>query len=104
MLPEENARQQIDAMLIASGWAIQNYKALNLRAGKGIAVCEVPLKSGRCAYLLIFEQMKGRDIRVLSPTDLKVVSGEEAAAKTRYRAFGEPLGPLMDKLNLTLTQ
>lgn len=31
-----------------------------------------------------FEQMKGRGTRVLSPTDLKAVSGEEARAKTHF--------------------
>lgn len=30
MTPEEIARQQIDAMLIASGRVVQDYKALNL--------------------------------------------------------------------------
>jgi type I restriction enzyme R subunit len=34
--PEQLARQQIDAMLIQAGWIIQDYKALNLGAGKGI--------------------------------------------------------------------
>ena len=50
--PEERARQQIDATLIAAGRTIQNFKELNLAAGNGIAFCEVPLKSGRCDYLL----------------------------------------------------
>ncbi len=31
-----------------------------------------------------FEQMKGRGTRVLSPTDLQAVSGEDARAKTRF--------------------
>src|SRR6266481_5711802 len=57
MPPEEKARQEIDAMLIASGWVIQNYQALNLGAGKGIALREVPLKSGRCDYLLLVERL-----------------------------------------------
>ena len=30
MTPEEQARQQIDEQLTAAGWAVQNYKALNL--------------------------------------------------------------------------
>jgi type I site-specific restriction endonuclease len=53
MTPEETAREQIDAMLTASGWIIQNYKALNLGAGVGIAVREVPLTTGPCDYLLL---------------------------------------------------
>jgi type I restriction enzyme R subunit len=54
--PEALARQQIDAMLLACGWVIQDYKDLNLGAGKGIAVREVPLKSGRCDYLLLVDR------------------------------------------------
>src|SRR5438445_4010580 len=56
MTPEETARQRIDAMLTASGWIVQNYKALNLSAGRGIAVREVPLKTGPCDYLLLVDR------------------------------------------------
>lgn len=52
-LPEQQARQTIDAMLIASGWAVQDYKAFDPSASTGIALREVPLKSGRCDYLLL---------------------------------------------------
>jgi type I restriction enzyme R subunit len=57
MTPEETARKNIDALLIASGWTIQDYKALNLSASRGIAVREVPLKSGRCDYLLVVDRV-----------------------------------------------
>jgi hypothetical protein len=52
-LPEQQARQTIDAMLAAAGWAVQDYKAFDPSASIGIAVREVPLKSGRCDYLLL---------------------------------------------------
>jgi hypothetical protein len=29
LAPEQKARQQIDAMLLASGWVVQDYKAFN---------------------------------------------------------------------------
>jgi type I restriction enzyme R subunit len=48
MTPEQQAREKIDAQLVASGWTIQDYKALNLSAGPGIAVREVPLTTGPC--------------------------------------------------------
>src|SRR3989338_2631165 len=51
--PEQQARQQIDAMLQASGWAIQDYKQFNPAASRGIALREVPVIDGRCDYLLI---------------------------------------------------
>ena len=51
--PEQAARENIDRMLVDAGWVIQDYKALDLSAGQGIAVREVTLKSGRCDYLLL---------------------------------------------------
>ena len=56
LTPEQRARQQIDAMLVASGWVIQDYHALNLSAARGVALREVPLKSGRCDYLLLVDR------------------------------------------------
>ena len=57
MSPEARARQQIDAMLQAAGWVIQDFKALNLGAAQGIALREVPLQSGRCDYLLLVDRV-----------------------------------------------
>lgn len=56
--PEQEARQQIDAMLHASGWHVQNNNALNLAAGRGIAVREFPLKKGHgfADYLLYIDR------------------------------------------------
>lgn len=49
MTPEQKARQQIDAMLVASGWVVQDYKAVDFSAGRGIALREVPLTPSRLA-------------------------------------------------------
>ena len=57
MSPEAAARQKIDALLIAAGWAIQDYKAFNPGAARGIALREVPLDSGRCDYLLLVDRI-----------------------------------------------
>ena len=54
--PEQLAREQIDDLLTASGWVIQNYKELNLGAGRDIAIREVPLKTGPCDYLLLVDR------------------------------------------------
>ena len=54
--PEQFARQQIDAMLVVAGWAVQDHAAYNPNAAHGIALREVPLKSGRCDYLLIVDR------------------------------------------------
>ncbi len=52
MKPEEEARQQIDALLVLAGWVVQDYRRLNLRAGLGVAVREFPLSMGEADYLL----------------------------------------------------
>ena len=46
MTPEEKARQRIDAMLTASGWAVQTKDTLNLSASRGVAVCELSFATG----------------------------------------------------------
>ena len=58
MTPEEQARTKIDEMLTRAGWAVQDADALNLYAGKGVAVREFPLKSGHghADYLLYVNQ------------------------------------------------
>ncbi|HNX52233.1 MAG TPA: type I restriction-modification enzyme R subunit C-terminal domain-containing protein [Pontiellaceae bacterium] len=54
--PEQKARQQIDAQLVACGWVVQDYKQFNPSAGRGIALREAPLKSGTCDYLLLVDR------------------------------------------------
>ena len=44
--PEQKARREIDAKLIAAGWIVQDRDDLDLTAGRGIAVREFPMKSG----------------------------------------------------------
>ncbi len=56
LTPEQAARQQIDAQLVAAGWIIQDYKAVDFSAGRGIALREVPLKTGPCDYLLLVDR------------------------------------------------
>ena len=56
LTPEQRARDQIDAQLVAAGWIIQNYKAVDFSAGRGIALREVPLTTGPCDYLLLVDR------------------------------------------------
>ena len=56
MKPEEKARQKIDRLLEAAGWAVQNFKDLNLGASLGVAVRDFPLKSGFADYLLLVDR------------------------------------------------
>ncbi|HUI28336.1 MAG TPA: type I restriction-modification enzyme R subunit C-terminal domain-containing protein [Candidatus Kryptonia bacterium] len=52
--PEAVARERIDALLTDAGWCVQDADAVNLTAGRGIAVREYPLVRGHgyADYLL----------------------------------------------------
>jgi type I restriction enzyme R subunit len=50
--PEQRARVQIDAMLNAAGWDIQDRQDLNLAAAAGVAVREFRTRGGPADYLL----------------------------------------------------
>ena len=54
LTPEASARVQIDEMLDAAGWAVQDANKVNLAARRGVAVREFILKKphGRVDYLL----------------------------------------------------
>ncbi len=52
--PEDRARQNIDKLLDAGGWTLQDRRAVNITAGRGVAVREFPMKKGHgeADYLL----------------------------------------------------
>jgi type I restriction enzyme R subunit len=56
LTPEAEARQNIDALLTAAGWAVQDSDAYDPRAGRGIALREMSLKTGFADYLMIVDR------------------------------------------------
>lgn len=44
--PEAAARLEIDEMLEAAGWAVQDYQATALGLARGVAARELPMASG----------------------------------------------------------
>lgn len=52
LTPEQIARAGIDSKLEQAGWAIQNYREINLGASLGVAVREHPTDTGPADYLL----------------------------------------------------
>ena len=52
--PEQQARAQIDRLLAAAGWAVQDFKAADLHAARGVALREFELNPGHgtADYLL----------------------------------------------------
>jgi type I restriction enzyme, R subunit len=56
LTPEQGARQEIDKLLKAAGWAVQDYKAMNLAAARGVAVREFPTPTGPMDYMLYVDR------------------------------------------------
>lgn len=54
-LPEEQARDECDRLLRASGWLVQSYKRIDLSAGPGVAVREYPTDTGPADYILFVD-------------------------------------------------
>ena len=54
-LSEQRARQQIDQLLAAAGWVVQDRAAFDRSAALGVAVREFPLPAGPCDYLLLVD-------------------------------------------------
>lgn len=54
MTPEQRARAEIDRLLTAAGWAVQDFKQTNLHATQGVALREFALDAGQgfADYLL----------------------------------------------------
>src|SRR5271169_6081554 len=54
---EDLARQNIDRLLGAAGWIIQDRAAANITAGRGVAIREFPMKKGHgeADYLLFVD-------------------------------------------------
>ncbi len=46
MTPVQEARIEIDRMLLEVGWLVQDVKSVNLHAGRGVAIREFPLDKG----------------------------------------------------------
>ena len=54
--PEAQARRRIDALLEASGWTVQDRSGVNLSAGAGVALRELPTSGGEADYGLFLGQ------------------------------------------------
>jgi type I restriction enzyme R subunit len=98
MSPEADAREKIDALLVAAGWAVQNYKAFNPGAARGIALREVPLASGRCDYLLLVDGVLVGVIEAKKEgTTLSTVSEQSGHYGKNLPDFLAPLLPGTEK-------
>ena len=53
--PEQEARRDIDAQLVACGWLVQDHKHAAVAAAQGVAVREVPVGKGRADFVLFVD-------------------------------------------------
>ncbi len=56
LTPEDQARETIDRQLAQAGWVVQNVSALNLHAGRGVAVRNLQTEHGPCDYMLFVDR------------------------------------------------
>jgi type I restriction enzyme, R subunit len=96
--PEQRARAQIDAALIAAGWILQGRDDMNLSAGRGVAVREFKLAAGHgfADYLLFVD---GKAVGVLeAKPEGHTLSGVEVQAEMYSSGLpaglNPPVGPL----------
>ena len=85
-LPEQRARETIDAALEAAGWAVQDRDAMNLYAAPGVAVREFALASGHgfADYLLFVD---GKAVGVLeAKPEGHTLTGVEPQSRRTPRA------------------
>jgi type I restriction enzyme R subunit len=107
MNPEERARQSIDRLLTAAGWAVQDFKGADLHAARGIALREFELNSGygTADYLLYVD---GRAAGIIEAkkqgatlTGVEVQSGKYAQGlPTTLPAWRRPLPFLYESTGL----
>jgi type I restriction enzyme R subunit len=84
---EARARVEIDRMLAAAGWAVQDYRKVNLSAAQGVAVREFVLRPphGRADYLLFIDKRPVGAIEA-KPSGTTLTEVEEQSAR-----YGEGL-------------
>ena len=96
--PEQKARAQIDAALVAAGWVIQDRDATNLSAGPGVAVRELKLTPGHgfADYLLFVD---GKAVGVLeAKPEGHTLSGVEVQAEKYSTGLPAGLNPPVEPL------
>ena len=54
--PEQQARENIDAMLAQAGWIVQSKRRIDFSAGLGVAVCEYQTDVGPADYVLFIDR------------------------------------------------
>jgi type I restriction enzyme R subunit len=92
--PEDKARAIIDAKLGTVGWAVQDFRQLDLSAKRGIAVRNFPLRTGFADYLLYMDRKavgvveakpQGHTLTGVEPQSAKYTEGLPADLPAYHR-------------------
>ncbi len=95
--PEQLARDNIDKLLLQSGWVIQNKEQINFHVGDGQAVREYQTDTGPADYILF---VGGKPVGVIEAkaeqhghklTSVEEQTAEYAAAKLKWVNTSKPL-------------
>jgi len=95
--PEQKVRDQIDAMLIQSGWIVQDSKKIDFGVGLGVAVREYQTDVGPADYALFVDKRAvgiieaKRKNEAQNITTVEAQSGDYAKAKLKWVNNSEPL-------------
>ena len=84
MTPEQSARRNIDRILEAAGWHIQNYAERDTAAALGVAVREYPLANAQRADYLLF--VDGLAVGFIEAKKEGITLSGAAQQAARYRA------------------
>ena len=84
MTPENRARRNIDKMLEASGWQIQNYAGHDTAAAIGVVVREYPLQDDQSADYLLF--INGVAVGIIEAKKEGMTLGGALQQAERYRS------------------
>ena len=104
--PEQRARREIDAGLMAAGWILQNRDELDITAGRGIAVREFTMKSGFgfADYVLYLDRKAVGAVEAAHPTQCggtkvdRRIQGVSGIASTRTAQENcTALSPLLER-------
>lgn len=92
--PEAQARQNIDKLLEAAGWTIQNKNEINLSASLGIAVREFQLGKDAADYLLFVD---GKPVGVVEAKKEGVTLSGVAEQSEKYLELMTKIIPTIEK-------
>ena len=82
MTPEQRSRVQIDALLEKAGWSVQDPDAVNLYAGRGVAMRELGLKPGHgTADYLLYVDGKAAGVVEAKPAGYTLMGVETQSGK-----------------------